>query len=98
MGVIAPEKSSKATLRKENMSNFNGIPYDNIISIGKANFMMDRRNCSLQNDVASPADILRGASRVPAGTREAPLRTSAWEAKNDGDSVLYAGRQILGIH
>ena len=38
--------------------------------------------------VASHADVLRGSSRVPAprnqvsceGTRDEPLRTSAWEA------------------
>ena len=36
--------------------------------------------------VASQADVLRGSSRVPApltsgsGTRDEPLRTSAWEA------------------
>jgi len=32
--------------------------------------------------LASPADILRGASRVPAGTRDEPLRTPAWEASH----------------
>ena len=36
--------------------------------------------------VASHADVIRGSSRVPAplgtqsGTRDEPLRTSAWEA------------------
>ena len=33
--------------------------------------------------VASHADVLRGSSsvpQVPAGTRDEPLRTSAWEA------------------
>ena len=31
--------------------------------------------------LASHADVLRGSSRVPAlGTRDEPLRTSAWEA------------------
>ena len=30
--------------------------------------------------VASYADVLRGSSRVPAGTRDEPLRTSAGEA------------------
>ena len=33
-------------------------------------------------DVAFHADVLRGSSRV-AGTREEPLRTSAWEATID---------------
>ena len=32
--------------------------------------------------LASPAEILRGASRVPAGTRDEPLRTPAWEASH----------------
>ena len=37
------------------------------------------------NKLASHADVLRGSSRVPvrgAGTRDEPLRTSAWEAIN----------------
>ena len=31
--------------------------------------------------LASHADVLRSSSRVGAGTRNEPLRTSAWEAK-----------------
>ena len=31
--------------------------------------------------LASHADVLRGSSRVPAGTRNEPLRSSTWEAK-----------------
>ena len=31
-------------------------------------------------NIASHADVLRGSSRVPAGMRDEPLRTSAWEA------------------
>ena len=35
--------------------------------------------------IAPHADVLRGSSRVPAprgvGTRDEPLRTSAWEAR-----------------
>ena len=41
------------------------------------------------SNLASHADVLRGPSRVPAprtvrgvGTRDEPLRTSEWEAKN----------------
>ena len=37
-------------------------------------------------EVASRADVLRGSSRVPApraGTRDEPLRTSAWEANKE---------------
>ena len=30
--------------------------------------------------VASHSNVLRGSSRVPAGTRDEPLRKSAWEA------------------
>ena len=34
-------------------------------------------------------DILRGASRVPAlGTRDEPLRTSAWEARVSEAEVI----------
>ena len=38
--------------------------------------------------VASHADVLRGSSRVPAvaGTRDEPLRTSAWEARPLGQT------------
>ena len=32
--------------------------------------------------LASPADILRDASRVQTGTLDEPLRTSAWEASH----------------
>ena len=45
-----------------------------------------QNNEALQSivDLASPADVLRGSSRVRAprgaGTRDEPLRTSAWEA------------------
>ena len=45
--------------------------------------------------LASHADVLRGSSRVPApisraGTRDEPLRTSAWEA-----IVILAPRVFL---
>ena len=45
--------------------------------------------------VASHADVLRGSSHVPApqtGTRDEPLRTSAWEASPDswGDSPVFS--------
>ena len=45
-----------------------------------------RNHCSQGIDsIASHADVLRGSSRVPAprtgaGTRDKPIRTSAWEA------------------
>ena len=48
-----------------------------------------QNNEALQSivDLASPADVLRGSSdvRAPrgAGTRDEPLRTSAWEATVD---------------
>ena len=40
-------------------------------------------------DLASHADVLRGSSRVPAplGTRDEPLKTSAWEASGDWESA-----------
>ena len=41
--------------------------------------------CALsQSPLASHADVFKGSSRVPsgAGTRDEPLRTSAWEAKS----------------
>ena len=37
--------------------------------------------------VASHSNVLRGSSRVPAGTRDEPLRTSAWEAIRYAASV-----------
>ena len=46
--------------------------------------------------VASHADVLRGSSRVPdptrgTGTRDEPLITSSWEARDleDHDHVVY---------
>ena len=45
---------------------------------------LQRKNskCIAVGMLASHADVLRGSSRVPrgAGTRDEPLRTSAWEA------------------
>ena len=45
-------------------------------------FLFDREILVVR--VASHADVLRGSSRVPAprgaGTRDEPLRMSAWEA------------------
>ena len=41
------------------------------------------KTCEACEALASHADVLRGSSRVPArgaGTRDEPLRTSAWEA------------------
>ena len=51
----------------------------------------------------SPADVLRGSSRVPApltsvsgaGTRDEPQRTSAWEA-NGVDARICTGATLLG--
>ena len=49
-------------------------------------FLQGRNHCSQGIDsIASHADVLRGSSRVPAprtgaGTRDKPIRTSAWEA------------------
>ena len=44
---------------------------------------------------ASPADVLRGSSRVPAPlTRDEPLRTSAWEAS---DAPVSCYRRPLKI-
>ena len=49
------------------------------------------------NHLASYADVLRGSSRVPAprgaGTRDEPLRTSAWEAMNH-PNVRHIGSVI----
>lgn len=73
------------------MSNFNGIPYDNVISIGKANFMMDRRNCSLQND-----GLFWKISLMP--DLSYPEHQSFFLLDDEDDSVLYAGQQILGMH
>ena len=47
--------------------------------------------------IASHADVLRGSSRVPvlligAGTRDEPLRTSAWEA-----SITKPGQPKKGM-
>ena len=39
-----------------------------------------QRTCLSVLIVASHADVLRGSSCVPAGTRDEPLRTSAWGA------------------
>ena len=41
--------------------------------------------------VASHADVLRGSSRVPAprGTRDEPLRKSAWEVRALGAGRVY---------
>lgn len=41
MFLRVKQVDSRATLREENMANFNGIPYDNGISIEKSNFMME---------------------------------------------------------
>ena len=46
---------------------------------------LQHKNC-IRSLLASHADVLRGSSRVPAprgaGTRDEPLRTSAWEARS----------------
>ena len=43
------------------------------------------KGLAAQLGVASHADVLSGSVRVPgAGTRDEPLRTSAWEAKLGG--------------
>ena len=50
------------------------------------------------DDVASHGDVLRGSSRVPAslsgpGTRDEPLRTSAWDANDDGNEDKLLSHQ-----
>ena len=44
--------------------------------------------------LASHADVLRGSSRVPAprgaGTRDEPIRTSAWEARFLPNSLFFS--------
>ena len=42
-----------------------------------------------KDKVASNANVLRGSSRVRGvGTRDEPLRTFAWEAKDKEDSLI----------
>ena len=54
----------------------------------------DRRSGKFQRTIASHADVLRGSPRVPAlltsgaGTRDEPLRTSAWEANYKDQSEV----------
>ena len=44
-----------------------------------------------ERGVVSHADVLRGSSRVSgAGTREEPLRTSAWEARGEDLCICLA--------
>ena len=57
--------------------------------------LQNRSLKSIPTFVASHADVLRGSSHVPApqtGTRDEPLRTSAWEASPDswGDSPVFS--------
>ena len=47
--------------------------------------------------VASHADVVRGSSRVSgAGTRDEPLRTSAWEATFIGNFADVVGIARVG--
>ena len=61
----------------------------------------DKKNICVANrirtydlpNIASRADVLRGSSRVSAGTRDEPLRTSAREAIPN--SILFNWRSLF---
>ena len=67
--------NSKQEALHHNYELYSVIP-QTLLHAGKSPFFR-----GVEVKPASHADVLRGSSRVPAGTRNEPLRSSTWEAK-----------------